>query len=189
MPKNKTKNLGNENVFRTTKCFGVNGQSKIKGAFPKGFMRWIKSMGWWGNARCYLCAGMIDDPKAIRVDIRPEVNPTHLEDASSSSIPSESVNWVMIDPPYTRILARDYYGTEKEYHGINAFTKEAERICKSGGLILTLSYEIPKRIKGCVFIAVVGVYTVPFTGYMRCFTVSIKGNIKPKKQVKLNDFK
>jgi len=26
------------NIFRTTKCFGVNGQGKIKGAFPKGFL-------------------------------------------------------------------------------------------------------------------------------------------------------
>lgn len=163
-----------KNVYRTTKCFGVSGQGKIKGAFPKGFLKWIKEMGWWGNNRCYLCAGMVDDVDAKRVDIRQEVNPTHLEDASNTSIPSSSCDWVIIDPPYTRDLAMAYYGTEKHYHGINAFTKEAERICKPGGLILTLSYEIPKRIKNCDFMAVVGVYTVPFTGYMRCFTVSKK---------------
>ena len=162
------------NVYRTTKCFGVNGQGNIKGAFPKGFLKWIKKMGWWGEKRCYLCAGLVDDKDSIRVDVRPEVNPTHIEDARNTSIPSNSVDWIMIDPPYTKLLAKKYYNTEKYYHGINTFTKEAERICNFGGLILTLSYEIPKRIKNCDFIAVVGVYTVPFTGYMRCFTVSRK---------------
>lgn len=161
-------------AYRTTKCFGVNGQGKCKGSFPKGFLKWVKEKGWWGEKRAYLCAGMVDDKETIRVDVRTETSPTHLEDARKTSIKSISCDWVMIDPPYTKDLAKEYYGTEKYYGGINAFTKEAERICKKGGLILTLSYEIPKRIKNCDFIAVVGVYTVPFTGYMRCFTVSRK---------------
>ena len=125
-------------------------------------------------ALCCLCAVLVDDPDSARVDVRPETNPTHCEDASRTSIESESFDWIIIDPPYTKDLAREYYGTADTYHGINAFTKEAERICKPEGLILTLSYEIPKRIPNCNFTAVVGVYTVPFTGYMRCFTVSRK---------------
>ncbi len=166
-----------KNVYRTTKCFGVNGQGQIKGSFPKGFIKWITEQGWVGKERCYLCAGMIDDKDSTRVDIRPEVNPTVLVDAKDTGLPDESFDWIMIDPPYTKILARDYYDTEKHYHGINAYTKEAERLCKPNGLILTLSYEIPKRIKNCDFVAVVGVYTVPFTGYMRCFTVSRKNKV------------
>lgn len=166
-----------ENIYRTTKCFGVNGQGQIKGAFPKGFLDWIRKQGWYGDKRVYLCAGKVKDDDSVKVDIRPEVEPTLCEDATDTSLKSNSFDWVMIDPPYTIILAKDYYDTEKHYHGINAFTKEAERICKRGGLILTLSYEIPKRIKGCDFVAVVGVYTVPFTGYMRCFTVSRKKEV------------
>lgn len=169
-----------KNVFRTTKCFGVNGQGKCKGAFPKGFLKWVEEMGWWGEKRVYLCSGAVEDKEAITVDIRQEVNPSHLEDARNTTIDSESADWVIIDPPYTKALAKEFYRTEKHYAGINAFTKEAERICKSGGLILTLSYEIPKRIKNCEFMAVVGVYTVPFTGYMRCFTVSKKSGLKNK---------
>ena len=173
-----------ENVYRTTKCFGVNGQGNIKGAFPKGFIEWIKKMDWWGNKRIYLCAGKIRDDSAVKVDVRREVfddviclersDKHFICDAADTKLPSESFDWIMIDPPYSRDLARNYYGTELQYHGINAFTKEAERLCKPNGLILTLSYEIPKRIKNCDFLAVVGVYTVPFTGYMRCFTVSKK---------------
>lgn len=137
-------------------------------------MKWVRVMEWWGDDRVYLCAGMVEDPGSICVDIRPEANPTHLEDARHTSLESESADWVMIDPPYSKQLAKDLYGTEKHYAGINAFTKEASRIVKPGGLIVTLTYEIPKRLPGCDFIAVCGVYTVPMTGYMRCLTVSRK---------------
>jgi len=167
-----------DNVYRTTKCFGVNGQGLCKGSFPKGFLSWVKKMGWWGNQRCYLCSGMVEDSTAFRVDVRPETKPTHLENATKTSILSSSCDLVVIDPPYTKDLAKTLYGTEKEFYGINSFTKEAERICKDGGLIITLSYEIPKRIKNCDFLAVCGIYTVPFCGYMRCFTVS-KKHLKP----------
>lgn len=161
-------------VFRTTKCLSSSGGGKYPGGFPNGFIKWIREMGWWGDERVYLCSGPIEDRDAIRVDVRPEVNPTHCEDARNTSLPDESADFVLIDPPYTKELADSYYGTKKYYSGINGFTKEAARIVKPGGLILTLTYEIPKRIPRCDFIAVCGVYTVPMTGYMRCFTVSRK---------------
>jgi hypothetical protein len=163
-----------ENIFRTTKCFGVDGQAKCKGGFPKGFVKWLKEMGWWGKKRVYLCSGAINDESAITVDIRPEVNPTLVEDARKTSIKSDSCDLVIIDPPYTKELSKELYGTEKYYGGINAFANEASRICQPGGKIITLSYEIPKRVKDSEFIAVCGIYTIPFTGYMRCLTVSVK---------------
>lgn len=163
-----------QDVYRTTKCFGAETTSECKGAFPRGFMKWVKEMGWTGQARAYLCAGAVDDKEAIRVDVRPEMNPTNLEDARHTSIPSESCDWVMLDPPYSKELARKLYNTEEHYAGINAFLKEAVRICKPNGLVLTLSYEIPKRLPDCDFIAVCGIYSIPATSYMRCFTVSRK---------------
>jgi len=163
-----------DKIYRTTKCFGVNGQGHCKGSFPKGFLEWLKKMGWWGEKRCYLCSGAVDDASAIRVDVRSEVKPTHLEDATKTTIHTSSCNLVIIDPPYSLDLARKLYGTENNFHGIDAFTKEAYRICEVGGLIITLSYAIPKRIKGCNFLSVCGIYTVPFCGYMRCLTVSKK---------------
>jgi hypothetical protein len=170
-----------DDVFRTTKCFGVSGKSVCKGSFPKGFLKWVEEKGWVGKERAYLCSGLVDDSEAFTVDIRADVNPNLVGDATNTGLPAESFDWIMIDPPYSEALAREYYGTEKNYHGINAFTREAERLCKSGGLILTLTYEIPKRIPNCEFVAIVGVYTVPFTGYMRCFTVSRKSVVAPKK--------
>lgn len=169
-----------DEVFRTTKCFGSwNNTGDVKicpGGFPNGFMKWVKELGYWGEKRAYLCAGLVPDQDAVRVDIRPEVKPTHCEDARKTSLPAESFDIVIIDPPYSRELAKDLYATDKVYASINEFTKEAVRIVKPGGLILTLTYEIPRRIPGCNFIAVCGVYTIPMSGYMRCFTVSKKGD-------------
>lgn len=163
-------------VYRTTRCFSASTarNPNCLGQFPNGFLKWCREMGWWGEKRCYLCAGAVADQDATTVDVRPQVSPTLLEDARKTSLPDESFDWVMLDPPYSRDLARDLYDTEDSYAGINAFTKEASRIAKSGGLILTLTYEIPKRLPGCDFIAVCGVYSIPATSYMRCFTVSRK---------------
>jgi len=164
-----------DKVFRTTKCFGSwSGRNPYNGSFPAGFMKWVKNNGWWGEKRCYLCAGMVEDPEAMKVDINPETKPTLLEDARKTSLPDEEFDWIMLDPPYTKELAEKLYGTGKYYAGINAFTKEASRICKPGGLIITLTYEIPKRVKDSNFIAVCGVYQVPAVSHMRCFTVSKK---------------
>ncbi len=165
-----------QGVYRTTKCFGAKNQNKYKGGFPSGFINWLKKMNWWGERRVYLCAGKVDDSESIRVDIKEECNPTHLEDARNTSLEDECADCVIIDPPYLKELSKELYGTEEYYHGINAFTKEAERICSPKGLIITLSYEIPKRIPNCDFIAVCGVYQIPAMSYMRCFTVSRKND-------------
>ena len=164
--------------FRTTKCFGAwtpkkNG-AHYNGAFPAGFLKWIKKMGWWGVKRCHLCAGMIEDPGSVRVDIKPETEPTIIADARDTKLEDNTFDFVTIDPPYSRDLADKLYGTAKHFTGIDGFAKEAVRICKPGGLILTLSYQIPRRLKDCDFIAVCGIYTIPSVSYMRCLTVSKK---------------
>lgn len=160
-------------VFRTTKCFSpkTNG---YPGGFPVGFIQYLKDNGWWGEKRCYLCCGMVDDKDAIRVDLNPDVQPTHLEDATYTSLQSESFDCIIIDPPYTKELAESLYKKGNVWKSINAFTKEAERLCKPDGLIITLTYEIPKRITNCNFIAVVGVYQTMGVSHMRCLAVAKK---------------
>ena len=159
-----------DNVFRTTKCFSPM-TNRYPGGFPVGFIKYLKENGWWGDKRCYLCCGKVDDEDAVRVDIKEEVNPTHLEDARNTSLPDEEFDCIIIDPPYSKDLAKSMYGTEKVWSWINSFTKEALRLCKEDGLIITLSYEVPRRIKGCDLVACIGVYQAMSVAHMRCLSV------------------
>lgn len=162
-----------EDVFRTTKCFSPR-NNNYPGGFPIGFLNWIKELDFWKENRCYLCSGAVDDKESIRVDLNPAVKPTHLEDAGNTSLKENSFDWIMIDPPYSKELAKSLYDLNF-YKSINYYTKEANRLIKKDGLILTLSYEIPKRIKNTNLLACCGIYQTINVANMRCFTVWKKG--------------
>jgi hypothetical protein len=169
----KTKQKWGE-VDRGTKCFSGFHGSDCDGAFPKGFFKWVATKGWLvgeASGRCHLCAGLIDDPGSFKVDIRPEVKPDLVADATNTGLEDDRFDCVVIDPPYSKDLAQKLYGTGDNFYSINPFLKEGIRIAKPGGLIMTLSYETPKTPKGADLVACWGVYTCPMTSYMRCFTV------------------
>jgi len=163
-----------------TKCLGpqTNG---YPGGFPIGFLPWLREHGWWGQKRCYLCCGAVKDGDAVRVDVKEEVNPTLLEDASHTSLDDNTFDCVIIDPPYSEDLADSLYGTKDDYHGINAFLKEGARIAKPGGLVITLSYEVPKVPPKCNLIAMWGVYQLFNNSKIRACSVWRKdGEISSK---------
>lgn len=159
-------------IYRSTKCFTV-GTNGYPGGFPRGFLKYLQAQGWWGAERVYLCGGGVkaQDPDAITVDIKSETNPDLCEDATQTSLPDSCADCVIIDPPYSKDLAHSLYGTAAVWKSINAFTREAARLVRIGGVIVTLTYEIPKQIDGYEIIAVVGVYQIMNTCNMRCLTV------------------
>ena len=159
-------------IVRTTKCFTI-GTNGYPGGFPRGFLVWLQQQGWWGNNRVYLCGGGVkaQDPKGVTVDIKPETHPDYCEDATATSLPNQCTDCVIIDPPYSRDLAHSLYNTAPVWKSINAFTREAYRLVQVGGLIVTLTYEVPKQIKGCTILAVCGVYQIMNTCNMRCLVV------------------
>lgn len=163
-----------DKVIRTTKCFSPRNNG-YAGGFPIGFVKYLQENGWWGKERCYLCSGMVDDKEAVRVDLELSTNPTHLEDARNTSLKDNSFDCVIIDPPYTLELAEKLYKKGKFFSSINVFNKEAERLCKEGGIIINLTYEIPKRIKNCDLIACIGIYQTMGVSHMRCLAVWKKG--------------
>lgn len=166
-----SKDVGGKKVLRTTICFSPNTENNFKGGFPKGFIKWLKENGWWGKKRIHLCSGGVKDDEAIaRVDIRPETNPTHCEDASNTSLPDGCADFVLIDPPYSKELAKLLYNTEPYYRRIDEFMKEGARLLEPNGLLCSLSYEIPRRPPNCQLIACVGVYQALQVSHMRCFT-------------------
>jgi len=166
------------------KAFTARSESGYPGSFPVGFLPWIRQKGWWGDKRIYLCAGGVVDEEADKVDIQQEIDldkldgrrgkhPTiHrtrvmkttaniIQDARHTNLPDASYDWVMIDPPYSRELAHGLYGTEDVYSGIDKFLKEGIRLCRPGGYVLTLTYEIPTHLQEADIIACYGIFQIP----------------------------
>lgn len=158
-------------VSRGTKCFSAFHGTDLQGAFPMGFLPWLKQQNWVNGNTCHLCSGRVNDPDSFTVDIRPEMNPSLVANATDTGLEENRFTSVVIDPPYSKDLAQSLYKTGEHYKSINAFAKEGTRICSKGGTIVTLSYEIPKIPKGTKLIAVWGIYTVPHTAFMRCLAV------------------
>jgi len=165
------KQWSRESISRGTKCFSGQSESGYPGSYPVGFLRWLQQMGFWGDKRLHLCCGGTVDPDSDRVDIQEVCTPGSekghrhgktsfkttaniIADARDTGLPDETYDWIGIDPPYTSELAHDLYGVEEYYSSIDAFVREAYRLLKPGGLIMTLTYMPPKqhkdlRLVGC----------------------------------------
>ena len=158
-------------ISRGTKCLGAYKGVECKGAYPSGYLTFLKSNGWWGDKRIHLCSGNVKDD-GFKVDIRPEMKPDLVADARDTGLPPETFDCALIDPPYSADLAESLYGLRKYYSSINQFIKEGIRLVKPGGFIISLSYEIPRLQKEtCDMIAVWGIYEVPSVSSMRCMVV------------------
>jgi hypothetical protein len=170
--------IDEKGVNRGTKCLGAYKGGDCKGAYPSGYLTFLKANGWWGEKRIHLCSGRVKD-EGFKVDIRPEMNPDLIADARETGLDSESFDCVIIDPPYSADLAESLYDTRRYYGSINQFIKEGVRLAKPNGLIISLSYEIPRLQKECDMLAVWGVYEVPSVSSMRCMVVFRKKEVIP----------
>lgn len=163
--------MNKNGVSRGTKCFSAFHGTDTIGAFPRGFLGWLKEQQWVEGNRCHLCSGRVEDEGSFKVDIRPEMNPDLVADARNTDLEADKFDSVIIDPPYSKELAQKLYGTAEHWSSINSFVKEAMRIVCEGGTVVTLTYEIPKIPKNANLLAVWGIYTVPHRTMMRCLTV------------------
>ena len=108
-----------DDISRGTKCLGAWARTKdekhYNGAFPAGFLRWLKNMNWHYGKVCHLCSGTVEDKGSIRVDINPNVRPDIIANATDTGIPDETFDVTIIDPPYSKELAKNLYDTEKHF--------------------------------------------------------------------------
>jgi hypothetical protein len=158
-------------ISRGTKCLGAYKGRLCKGAYPSGYLKFLQDNGWWGEKRIHLCSGDVKDADGYKVDIRPEMHPDLVADARETGLPECSFDCCLIDPPYSAALAESLYGTRKYYASVNKFINEGVRLVRPGGLVISLSYEIPRRQKECDFLAIWGIYEVPSVSSMRCMVV------------------
>ena len=105
----------------------------------------------------HLCSGSVT--RGIRIDIRPEVNPTIVADCRKVPLSDGSCDWIMADPPYSREYAKNLYGTELFYPTPNEILKEASRLLRIGGRIGLLHFQVPMFRKPLNLIQVYGITT------------------------------
>jgi len=176
-----------EDVDRGTKCFSpkTNG---YPGGFPYGFLDWMIDNGWWGNDRIHVPCGLVADvgPGTVtRVDVKPNptTNATHVFDAGNpDEWPDdlEGFDFALIDPPYSRTLAKDLYDTEAVFYGVDRFVRMVAPRIRPGGLLCTLSYQVPKRPgTDWNLIACWGIYQTISVAHIRMFQVWKKDGETP----------
>lgn len=159
--------------YRDLWILGPGVSNGCPGAFPSGFIPRIRKMRWWGTRRLWLCAGGFKDPGGIGIDIRLEVRPTILGDATRLPIADSTFDFVLADPPYSEEEARKLYGTG--YPSGVKMAQEAFRVLKPEGLFLLLHRmtfgQTESRIPPMMLVGLVGIVKDVRWGNIRVLTV------------------
>jgi SAM-dependent methyltransferase len=129
------------------------------GGYPIGFPEWAFGiMGVTDPSKVlHLCSGSM--LTGVRVDIRPEMNPTVCCDVRNTPFPDESFDFIMSDPPYGETYAEQLYGTGKAYPKPGQIMKEAARLLRPGGYFGILHFIVPITRKPMKMIQVYGITT------------------------------
>ena len=142
--------------FNESEYFGVFPDG---GGFPKRFLKKaFQTLGVTDPDKVlHLCSGSVK--KGITVDIRPEMKPTIIADCRNVPLPSNSVNWIIADPPYSKDYATNLYKTGKDYPKPGEILKEASRLLKKGGRVGILHFQVPMFRKPLKLLGVYGITT------------------------------
>jgi SAM-dependent methyltransferase len=114
------------------------------GGYPRGFLqRAFAIMGVTDPAAVlHVCSGSMKI--GVRVDIRPEMNPTVVADACNLPFAADAFEFVMADPPYSREYAANLYGTGDVYPDPHKLVNECLRVLKPGGRLGFMHHIVPK---------------------------------------------
>lgn len=129
------------------------------GRYPKGFIAWaLADASLVGRTFLHVCSGGMSAAESLggfRVDIRPEASPDVLADGRRLPFLDESVDGVLIDPPYSVEYAEVLYRVP--YPRPSHLLGEAARVVKPGGRIGLLHYLVPVPPPRTSLVRVVGV--------------------------------
>ena len=118
------------------------------GGYPLRFVEW--AFGEMGRVHgsevdparvLHLCSGSMRT--GVRVDIRPEMQPTIVGDVRNVPLPDGSFDFIMADPPYSEDYATNLYGTGQHYPKPGEIIREAARLLRPGGLVGLLHFQVP----------------------------------------------
>lgn len=118
------------------------------GGYPLGFVEWAldemakvtgKSVA--PSEVLHLCSGSMKT--GVRVDIRPETDPDIVADCRNVPLPDGLFDFIMADPPYSEMYARNLYETESVFPKPGQILKEATRLLRPGGVVGLLHHQVP----------------------------------------------
>jgi SAM-dependent methyltransferase len=129
------------------------------GGYPIGFVEWAyEVMGVIDPEKVlHLCSGSMRT--GVRVDIRPEMNPTVCCDIRNTPFPDESFDFILSDPPYAESYAENLYGTGQHYPKPSEILKEATRLLRPNGYFGLLHFIVPMNRKPMKLVQVYGITT------------------------------
>ena len=134
------------------------------GGYPLGFVEWayseiarISGRAVDSAAVVHLCSGSMRT--GIRVDIRPEMEPTIVADCREVPLPDESADVILADPPYSEDYATNLYGTGKAYPKPGEIIREVTRLLRPGGYVGLLHFQVPIIKYPLEMVAVYGIST------------------------------
>lgn len=157
-PLDKTRNMPKDSLRRSSgaapkppalwasrRVLGMDNPEPCYGRYPKGFLAWaLADASLVGRRFLHVCSGGMSAAESlggIRVDLRPEAKPDVLADGRALPFADESVDGVLIDPPYSVEYAEVLYGIE--YPRPSHLLAEASRVVRPGGRIGFLHYLVP----------------------------------------------
>ena len=129
------------------------------GGYPKKFLELAFSdLGVTDqNKVLHLCSGSMRS--GVRVDIRPEMQPSVVADVRNLPFADASFDWVMADPPYSKEYAENLYGVGAYYPTPAEILREATRVLRVGGRIGLLHFIVPMFRKPLKLLKVRGITT------------------------------
>lgn len=114
----------------------------------------------------HVCSGSMRE--GVCVDIRAEMAPIVVGDGTRLPIRSRSFRWVLVDPPYSELLARRHF--ETLYPRPKRLLMEVARVLQPGGVAGFLHYDVPHAPPGLERTEIHAVYLGPHSR-LRAFTV------------------
>lgn len=114
------------------------GKDKSALSLPAGLLKRMSRRFFIGEPGLHLFCGDLRIPRALNVDIRPEVKPDIVASAVALPFPDNTFPWVFADPPYSDEWSAKFWGTGPVR--LKDVQREMVRVTKLGGLLLFLDF-------------------------------------------------